>query len=190
MNKSTAARLGIAGAVASAGLAVGGVAMASAETTADTPTSSRVHPDGPRGDRGQLAEILAKELGLETDAVQKALDEVRDELRPDSKSTDESKPAPPTEAERTERQAALAKALATNLEVSEAKVKAALAVANEQAEADREERRADHRDDLVTRLDAAVKAGTLTEADKTSVLKAFDAELIGGFGGGPGGHGL
>ncbi|MDX6233109.1 MAG: hypothetical protein QOH68_2113 [Nocardioidaceae bacterium] len=187
MDRSTAARLGIAGAVAGAGLAAGGIAMASAESTADTPASSPSHPGGLRGDRGQIAEVLAKELGLDKDVVQKALDDVRDELRPDtSKSTDDSKsrPSPPTAAERTERQAALAKALAKELGVSEAKVKGALAVANKQADADRQERRADSRADLVTRLDAAVKAGTLTKSDKASVLKAFDAKLIGGFGGG------
>ena len=192
MDRSTAARIGIAGAVAGAGLAAGGIAMASAESTADAPTSTQAHPGGPRGDRGQIAEVLAKELGLKKDAVQKALDDVPDELRPD-KPTDGSRPAPPTAAERTEHQAALAKALAKELGVSEAKVTAALTVANKQADADRQEHRADARADLVTRLDAAVKAGTLTEADKTSVLKAFDAELIGGFGGGfgggPGGHG-
>lgn len=189
MDKSTAARIGIAGAMAGAGLAAGGIAMASAESTSDTPTSSSAQPGGPRGDRGHLAEVLAKELGLEEDVVQKALDAVRDELRPDtSKSTEGGRPTPPTAEERTERQAALAKALAKELEVSEAKVKAALTVANKEADADRQERRADSRADLVTRLDAAIKAGTLTEADKASVLKAFDAELLGGFGGGRGGH--
>ena len=188
MDRSTAARLGIAGAVAGAGLAAGGIAMASAESTADAPTSTQAHPGGPRGDRGQIAEVLAKELGLKKDAVQKALDDVRDELRPD-RPTDGSRPAPPTAAQRTEHQAALAKALAKELGVSEAKVKAALTVANKQADADRQEHRADARADLVTRLDAAIKEGTLTEADKASVLKAYDAELIGGFGGGPGGHG-
>lgn len=190
MNKSTATRIGIAGAVAGAGLAAGGIAMASAASTSDAPASSSAQPGGPRGDRGQMAEVLAKELGLGEDAVRKALDSARDEVRPDtSKSTDGDKPTPPTAAERTERQAALAKALAKELGVSEAKVKAALAVAHKQADADRQERRAESRADLVTRLDAAVKTGTLTEADKVSVLKAFDAELLGGFGGGRGGHG-
>lgn len=188
MDRSTAARIGIAGAVASAGLAAGGIAMASAESTSDSPTSSQERPAGPRGDRGQVAEVLAKELGLEQDKVQKALDEVRDDLRPDPSTSGDAKPTPPTEAEHAARQAALAKALAKELGVSEAKVKAALTVANKQADADREERRADSRADLVTRLDAAIKAGTLTEADKASVLKAFDAELVGAFGGGHGGH--
>ena len=65
-----------------------------------------------------------------------------------------------------------------------AKVQAAL-------DAARTEARATERADLKTRLDAAVKAGTLTAADEASVLKAFDADLLGGRGGpgGPGGPG-
>ncbi|MEV7395620.1 hypothetical protein [Aeromicrobium sp. NPDC092404] len=190
MDRSTAARLGIAGAVAGAGLAAGGIAIASAGTSTETPSSVQAHPGGHRGDHGQMAETLAEELGLTTDAVQKALDAVREDPRP-SKATDgSSRPAPPTEAERTERRAALVTALAKELDVSEAKVKAALAVVDKQVDADRRERRTELRADLVTRLDDAVEAGTLTSADKTSVLKAYDAELIGGFGGGPGGHGF
>jgi len=190
MDRSTLARTGIAGAVAGLGLTVGGVAMASAETEPDATVSSSAHPGGPRGDRGQAAETLAEELGLEQDVVEDALDAVRDELRPDkAETTDGTKPEPPTEAERAERQAAFAKALAAELDVSETKVAAALEVLQEQREADRTEHRAEARVNLVERLDAAVEEGTLTEADKASVLKAFDADLIGGgFGGrGPAG---
>ena len=39
---------------------------------------------------------------------------------------------------------------------------------------------AEHRSDLSDRLDAAVKAGDLTAADKASVLKAFDAGVLDG----------
>lgn len=186
MNRSTLARTGIAGAVAGLGLAVGGVALASAETQApDTTAGSSMHPGGPRGEHGQIAKVLAEELGLKQAVVQKALDAVRDDLRPD-KPAEGTAPTPPTEAERAERQAALATALAKELGVSEAKVKAALEVLHETMEAEHEERRTESRAELVTRLDAAVKAGTLTEADKASVLKAFDAKIIGD---GPGGHG-
>lgn len=191
MNRSTAARIGIAGAVAGAGLAAGGIAMASAGTeTADPASSAIAH--GPRGDRGQLAEILAEELGIDQDTVEDALEAVRDDLRserPDT--TDGTRPEPPTDAEREERRAALAAALAEELGISEAKVDAALEVVREKAESVREDRRADVREALVERLDAAVEDGTLTEADKASVLKAFDAEILrGGFGGfgGPGGR--
>lgn len=191
MDRSTLARTGIAGAVAGLGLTVGGIAMASAETGSDDATASAsAHPGGHRWGGGHLVEVLAEELGLEEDVVQEALEAVRDELRPDD--TDAPREAP-TEEERAERQAALAEALAEELDVSEAKVTAALEVLHEEVEADREERRAEGRELLVERLDAAVEDGTLTEADKASVLKAFDAELIGGFGGGfrggPGHHG-
>jgi hypothetical protein len=192
MDRSTLARTGIAGAVAGLGLTAGGIAMASAESkTADATISSSAHPGGPRGDRGHIAEILAEELGLEEEVVQDALTAVRDELRPDRSDKDEGAvPEQPTDEERAERQAAFAAALAEELDVSEAKVAAALDALHQEVEAEREERRADGRERLVERLDAAIEDGTLTAADKASVLKAFDAELIGdGFGGGPGRHG-
>lgn len=179
MDRSTLVRTGIAGAVAAAGLTVGGIAMASADSEAG------MGPGGPRGDRGQKVEVLAEELGLTEDVVRDALSAVRDELRPDR----DADGTPPTEEERAERQAAFAAALAEELDISEEKVTAALEVLADQAEADREDRRADARVRLVERLDAAVSDGTLTEADKTSVLKAFDADLIGGGFGGPGGRG-
>lgn len=192
MNKSTLTRIGIAGAVAGAGLAVGGVSLANAADTAtpDSSSSSTDRPGGPRGDHGpgQDAAALAKALGLDEDKVATALKEARDELKPDT--ADGATPTPPTDAERAEHRAKLAALLAKKLGVSEEKVTAALEAAQEQADADREERRTQERAALVTRLDTAVKAGTLTEADKTSVLKAFDAKLIGGGGhGGPGGPG-
>lgn len=190
MDRSTLARTGIAGAIAGLGLTVGGIAIASAETgTSETTTASAsAHPGGPRGDRGERAEALAEALGLEEDVVRAALQAVRDELRPDT--DDDGVRTPPTEAERAARQAALAAALAEELDISEAKVTAALAELEEQHEAARAERRAEARVALVERLDVAVEAGTLTAADKASVLKAYDADLIGGgFRGGPGGAG-
>ncbi|MEI5675590.1 MULTISPECIES: hypothetical protein [unclassified Nocardioides] len=189
MDRSTLTRIGAAGAVAGLGLAVGGVALASAETTtAPSGTSSSAHPGGPRGDRGQDAEVLASELGLEESVVEEALTAVRDELRPEKSSDTDTRPTPPTEEERAERQAALVTALAARLDVSEAEVEAAYAVVEEKREAERTERQAASRADLVTRLDEAVTAGTLTEADKASVLKAYDADLLAGPGG-PGGPG-
>lgn len=189
MNSSTAARIGIAGIVAGAGLAAGGIAVASAEDTAGSTASSSAHPGGHRGGPGVLAETLAEELDLEQSDVEDALAAVREDLRPDAPAEGE-KPTPPSDEERADRQAALAKALAKELDVSDAKVTAALAAAETQAESDREERQAESRTALVERLDAAVEDGTLTKADKTSVLKAYDADLLGGPGlGGPGGRG-
>lgn len=75
--------------------------------------------------------------------------------------------------------AAMAADLADALGVSEDKVESAL-------EKLHENRQAKGREALSDRLDAAVDDGTLTEADKASVLKAYDADLIGGGHGGPG----
>ena len=68
--------------------------------------------------------------------------------------------------------------LAEALDLSEEKVAAAL-------EDLRAAHEAEERTALSERLDAAVEAGDLTAADKASVLKAFDAGVLGG----PGGHG-
>ncbi len=188
MNRSTAARIGVAGLVAGAGLMAGGVAIASADDAAtSTTTAHDRHPGGPLGGRGVVAKTLADELGIEQSTVEKALRTVAQDLRPDRPARGE-KPTPPTDAEREQREAALAEALAKELDVAQAKVEAALEKARDQAESEREDRRADVRAALVERLDAAVEDDTLTEADKTSVLKAFDADLLGG-GRGPGGPG-
>jgi hypothetical protein len=199
MDRSTLARTGIAGAVAALGLTAGGIAMASADDQApDTAASSSAHPGGPRdgahGDRGQDAKALAAALDLKEATVQKALDAIRDELRPDKagQPTDGTRPEPPTDAERASHQAAFVTALAKELNVSETEVKAAVAALEKKADAEREEHRADSRADLKKRLDAAVTAGTLTAADEASVLKAFDAKILGGGPdgvGGPGGPG-
>lgn len=189
MDKSTAVRTGLAAAVAGLGLAVGGVALASAEDGTERPG---------RGG-GFFAEQLADALGIDQDEVETALGKVHDDLapeRPDLSSGE--RPAPPTEEELAEHQAAFAQALAEALGISEDRVTDALESLRAEAEERGEEFRAELRDRLVERLDAAVEDGTLTEADKASVLKAYDAGVIGGpfgwhgFGGGPmgGGRGL
>ncbi len=180
MDRSTLVRTGIAGAVAALGLTAGGVAIVSAEPgTAET--TGIAHPGGPPGDRGHAVEVIAEELGLEEDVVREALSTVRDELRPADGDAD-TPPEEPTEAERAARRAAFAAALAEELQVSETEVAAALDVLQAEAEEERTERRAEARERLVERLDAAVEDGTLTAADMASVLKAFDAQLLGGFG--------
>ncbi|MFB9767842.1 hypothetical protein ACFFOS_25945, partial [Nocardioides kongjuensis] len=83
------------------------------------------------------------------------------------------RPAPPTDAERAEREAALAKALAEELGLDEAKVSAALDDVRAAHDAER-------RQDLSDRLDQAVSDGTLTAGDKASVLEAYDAGVLGG----------
>ena len=82
-------------------------------------------------------------------------------------------PTPPTDEERAEREAAFATALAKALGLSEDKVSDALDTVRAAREADR-------RQELGERLDTAVEDGDLTAADKASVLKAFDAGVLGG----------
>ena len=70
--------------------------------------------------------------------------------------------------------------LATALGVDVSKVEQAMSEMHS-------EREAEHRTELSSRLDEAVSKGTLSSSDKDSVLKAFDAGVLGG--GPDGGHG-
>lgn len=130
-------------------------------------------PGGPgRGGhgRGMDAAALASALGLSESKVQTALDSVREQLKPSSPPAQGTKP---TEADRAAHEKAEVAALAKALGVSEAKVQAALDKVQAAQQAER-------RTDLSTRLDTAVKDGKLSAADKESVLKAFDAGVLGG----------
>ncbi len=168
--------------VAGAGIAVGAVGLAAAEDTTTEQDSSttidraagegRGHGNGPggrdgRGGSGELASGLAEALGLEESDVADALSAVHDQREAGDSG------------EREERRAELASALADELDVSEESVTEALASLTS-------ERAAAGRSALADRLDAAVAEGTLTEADKESVLKAFDAGVLGGGGRGHG----
>lgn len=170
MDKQTWARTLIAGSIAGAGLVVGGVSLASADAPAHGPSFHR-------GPAGPLGADLAEELGVSEAKLADALEAVHDDLKP-SEPADRAQRTPPTESQVAEHRAAFAAALADELGLSEATVSAALD--NVRAEA-----QADHRDVLSARLSDAVDAGDLTEADKASVLKAFDADVLGRpFGGG------
>ena len=79
----------------------------------------------------------------------------------------------PSETDREARQTAYVTALAKELGVTQAKLTAAL-------ETVRGAHEAEHRTQLAQRIDEAVTAGKLTAADKASVLKAFDAGVLGG----------
>lgn len=133
------------------------------------------HGHGPDGmGRGGMgwgmdASALADQLGVDEAKLTAALQKVRTSMQ----DSDEDRTGPPTEAERTARQQEFAAALAKELGIDQAKVTAAL-------DALRAERQADARAAFSARLDEAVKAGKLTEADKASVLKAFDAGVLGG----------
>ena len=166
-----------------------GASAAMADSTTPTPTGTATSapsqpgadtgrgpggPGGPGGHRGgpggMDAAALATRLGLTEAKVSAALAKVRTAQQP------ATPPAPgtrPTEAERQAREKAMAAALAKELGVSQAKVQSAL----DAIEADR---KASHKSELSSRLDAAVQAGTLSAADKASVRKAFDAGVLGG----------
>ena len=194
MQRNTLVRTTIAAGVAGLGLSVGGIALATADD--DSGSSSRPgwhafdgdRPHGPGlhvrfGPGGDLVETLAESLGVSEEEVETALEAVHDELAPEPPAEGEE-PTPPTEEEMEERQQAFADALAAELDVPASEVTAVLA-----------ELRADHeteaRSMLADRLTAAVEAGDLTNADKASVLKAFDAGVLDGPMGGPmGGHGF
>jgi hypothetical protein len=176
------ARISVAGGIAAIGLTLGGVAMANAAdstsssvtTTTSAPAPDRGgfgHRGGPGG--GDMAADLADQLGVSTSKVTAALDAVRDELPAPERPAAGEQPTPPTEAQRAAHEKAFAKALAGELDLTTAKVSAALTALHAEHEAE-------HRSDLASRLDTAVKAGDLTAADKAAVLKAFDAGVLGG----------
>ena len=113
----------------------------------------------------QLADQLATKLGVPKDKVATALLEIREANAPTTR------PDPNQPPDLAERDTALAKALAAKLNIDEAKVKAAL-------DEIRAERQATEAAALKERLDAAVKAGTLTQAEADAVQKAVTKGVI------------
>ena len=108
---------------------------------------------------GEAQRGLAEKLGIEESALEDAMSSLR-------------------ENRSEEGRAAMAAALAEALGIDEQTVTTAM-------EELRAERQAQARTTFGERLDEAVADGTLTAADKESVLKAFDAGLLGR---GPGGR--
>lgn len=186
----TAAAISVAG----AGIAVGGIGLAAADGTSNQDSTTQVNPSavsgsttgsalpaegrghnhGP-GDRegpGELAAQLAEALGLPESDVTAALQTVREQLAPEASEGHEKRTSP-SAADREADRAAMVSALANELGVSEQQVTDAL----DSLSADRT---AQARSALADRLDAAVADGGLTSADEQSVLKAFDAGVLGG----------
>ena len=124
---------------------------------------------GPWGVGRAGGEDLAKALGVSEEKLRSAFEAIREDVKPADRRSD----GPPTKAERDAMHDKLTAALAKELGLSESKVEAAFASV-------RKEHRAEHRDALSDRLDTAVKNGKLTDDDKASVLKAFDAGILGG----------
>ena len=188
MDKTTITRTALAGGVAGLGLAVGGITIAMADDSGTSTYAAGV--DAGVGMHGKLAgrdgdaaARLAEKLGVSEQEVTDAFAAVRDQLEPERADRVEGeRPEPLTEAEREARQAETAAALAEELGVEASAVTDALAEL-------RAEAGAAVRTSLSDRLDAAVEAGDLTAADKASVLKAFDAGVLGGGSEGRGGFG-
>ncbi|GAA4204591.1 hypothetical protein GCM10022252_63890 [Streptosporangium oxazolinicum] len=127
---------------------------------------------GGRGDHREMAAQLAEILGLDKDKVTTALEEVRQEGRPDRPLKTPGQDAPRDEAKK----AALGKqaeALAAKLGLTTDKVAAALETLHRQLGAKAEAALAD-------RLKTAVTDGTLTQAESDAVLKAYRAGLLPG----------
>ena len=168
-------RLRATGLVA-AGVVAGGIlagtlsSQAADDNDTDVAPSGMVmhaHRPGLGGPGG--GEDLAKALGVSEERLRAAFEAIRDDVRPGERRAD----GPPTRAERVAKRDEVTSALAEELGISEAKVEAAFKEV-------RKEHAAERRDALSDRLDAAVKDGELTSDDKESVLKAFDAGILGG----------
>ena len=133
------------------------------------PAFAHGHHGGPGGPGRPGGEELAKALGVSEEKLQSAFKAIRDDVRPADRRAD----GPPTRVERTKLRGELTAALAEELGLSEAKVEAAFDKVQKAHAADR-------REALTDRLDDAVEDGTLTKDDKASVLKAFNAGVLGG----------
>ena len=132
---------------------------ADSDDTTDDVAADAGRGHRPGGMRGEHTAALAEKLGVEESALEDAMATLR-------------------ENRGEEGRAAMASALAEALGIDEQTVTTAM-------EEMRTERQAEARTAFGERLDEAVADGTLTAADKESVLKAFDAGLLGR---GPGGR--
>ncbi len=185
MNRTTIIRRGVATGIAGAGLAVGGLGIASAtedgaQSDSSTPAaSSSTDTDSPElGDRdrgqgrspggghGLGGPELAEALGVTETELQSAFEAVRAQLEPSQ--IDRS-----AAGEREERRDQMIEALAEELDLSAVEVTAAF----EEVQQGRADQR---RTALGDRLAKAVTAGDLTSEDRASVLKAFDAGVLSG----------
>ncbi len=163
------------------GLSIAGQASADPTTSPSSGPSASSTPgtgkDGHRGGPGRgprdsdLAQKLAEKLGVDQAKVTEALQAVREANKPTSPPTAGASPS--ERPDPATRDAALAKQLADKLGVTEANVTKAL----EEIRAERQTERAAA---LKSRLDEAVKAGTLTQAEADAVTKAVEKGVIGG----------
>jgi hypothetical protein len=181
MSRRKRVALGLSAAALAASAAIGVAGMASATTTTPAPSpSSSAGTDagsgtghdgmGRHGARGGVqASALAEKLGIDESKVADALKAFREANKPSGPPADGQKP------DASARDAALAKSLADSLGIDEAKVTAALQEL-------RTEEQAERAAGLKSRLDQAVAAGKLTQAEADAVTKAVQNGVIGGGG--------
>ncbi len=177
----------IAAGVLTLGAGVGLAGLAQAEPSpSPTPGSSSAVPSadpdragggkdrpGGRGFFGsESATQLAEKLGVTEAKVSEALRAIHEERKANRPSPNPSA-SPSDRPDPAERDAELARALAEKLGLAEDKVATAL---TELRDAHQAERAAALKD----RLDAAVKDGTLTQAEADAVTKAVEKGVIGG----------
>lgn len=169
---SKTSKLAIIGGSLAVALGTGALA-AHAQNATDVPAASasasqlpgKDRDKGNKDDKGPAE--LAKKLGVSEDKLKEAMDSLR------SEGSGEQKGERPDKS-------AMDQKLATALGIDVSKVEQAMSEMHS-------EREAEHRTELSSRLDEAVSKGTLSSSDKDSVLKAFDAGVLGG--GPDGGHG-
>lgn len=187
MSRRTKIALGLGAAAVAVGAGLGLAGMASATTTpSPAPTTSSTAPGGNdadghgmRGGRhghggaefGARAKDLAAKLGVDEAKVADALKVFRDANRPATPPA--TPPADGQKPDRAAMQKALAASLAKSLGIDEAKVTAAL-------DELRTAEHAEHAAALKSRLDQAVKDGTLTQTEADAVTKAAEKGVIGG----------
>lgn len=170
-----------------AGISLAGLASADPTTSPSANPSTSAAPDSGRGGPGHghrggparggfdgdLVKQLAEKLGVDQAKVTDALKAIREANRPATRPSASPSGAPTSRPDPAKRDAELAKQLATKLGIDEAKVTKAL-------ESIRTEHRAERAAALKSRLDAAVKAGTLTQAEADAVTKAVEKDVITG----------
>ena len=174
------------------GLGVAGYAAADPSPSPTTSPSASAAPNqggpgwghrggpgrgGPGWHRGgELAKQLASKLGIDESKVREALKAIREANRPTARPSappSTSPSTPPNRPDPAKRDAELATQLAKKLGIDEAKVTKAF----QEIRADQQANRAKA---LKSRLDAAVKAGTLTQAEADAVTKAVEKGVISG----------
>ena len=189
VNKKAATGVAIAAGVLAVGAGLGVASLAQAEPTpspgapSSSPSTGTQPGERGPGGRGGMhrggamfgadAKQLAEKLGVTEAKVTEALRAIHEERKADRPDPSASPSAKPTGRIRPSATRNWPRRWPSKLGVDEAKVKTAL-------DEIRAARQAERAAELKTRLDAAVKDGTLTQAEADAVTKAVEKGVIGG----------